>query len=368
MNGDINLLAVGDVGPSREHPEEVFDLTRSALRGADITFGQLERCLTEHDVPQLYTLPGNKADPRVATALGKAGFKVMSFASNHTMDFGEQGLLDTIDNLTKNGIKVIGVGKNIEEARRPVIIDCKGTKIGFLAYCSVCPKGFDARDYKSGLAPIRAMTSYEQVDWQPGTPCRIVTRTDVDDLSAMAVDIRRLRPLVDVLVVSMHWGIHFVPSVVAMYQYEVGHAAIDAGADLIVGHHAHILKGIEVYKGKVIFFSLCNFNMDQDLQRVIQAKLPSRTFYRFEMDPEYKTYPFPRDSQKTMWVKCTIADKKIRQVAWQPLWINKFGQPEPLEQADPRSDEVYKYMKWLCSDQDMQTKFSRDGDDIVVLT
>ena len=106
---------------------------------------------------------------------------------------------------------------------------------------------------------MRASTFYEQVDWQPGTPPRIVTLANKDDLAAMVEDIKKVRPLVDVLIMSIHWGVHHVPAVIAMYQKEVGHAAIDAGVDIILGHHAHILKAVEVYKGKVIFYSIGNF-------------------------------------------------------------------------------------------------------------
>ena len=362
----ITLIAVGDVGPIREHPEEVFDLTRSILKDGDITFGQLERNLSERGTEQRHMMPGSRTHPRVGKALADAGFDIMSFASNHTLDFSEEALFDTIHVMKENNIGVIGVGRNIEEARRPAIIERKGARVGFLAYCSVVPKGYEAREDKPGLAPVRATTFYEQVDWQPGTPPRIISQAYHEDLAAMMEDIRKLRPKVDVLVVSHHWGIHFEPSTIAMYQYEVGHAAIDAGADIIIGHHAHILKGIEVYKGKVIFFSLCNFNMDFSAARL--SEMMFYNFYDWEIDPEYPTYGFPIDSQKVILVKCTIADKKIKRVAFLPIWMNKKGQSELLSRSDPRNDEVYRYMEWLCKDQKLDTKFTREGDEVVVLT
>ncbi|MGD9044780.1 MAG: CapA family protein [Desulfobacterales bacterium] len=258
----VTLVAVGDVGPKRANAEEVFDSTRSILQSADITFGQLESNLSLRGTQQLNMGLGSIAHPRVGNALAAAGFDVMSFASNHSLDYSEEALIDTLDIMKKNKVELIGAGRDISEARRPAIFERKKTKVGFLAYCSVVPKGFDARENKSGVAPVRASTAYEQADWQPGTPPRIITKAFPDDLDAMVRDIQNLRKAVDVLVVSMHWGVHFVPAVIAGYQYEVGHAAIDAGADIIIGTHAHILKGIEVYKGKAIFFSLCNFCMD----------------------------------------------------------------------------------------------------------
>jgi poly-gamma-glutamate capsule biosynthesis protein CapA/YwtB (metallophosphatase superfamily) len=389
MTGEntVTLVAVGDVGPKRAAAEELFDLTRSILRGADITFGQLESNLSLRGTQQLHMGLGSIAHPRVGDALADAGFDVMSFASNHSLDYSEEALIDTLDVMKRNKIEVIGAGRDISEARRPVIFERKKTRVGFLAYCSVVPKGFDARESKSGVAPVRASTAYEQADWQPGTPPRIMTRAFPDDLDAMVKDIQSLRQAVDVLVVSMHWGVHFVPSVIAMYQYEVGHAAIDAGADIIIGTHAHILKGIEVYKGKVIFFSLCNFCMDLPIagpvakamaaamQRsvITDVEIDRQNYcrighYAWEVDPEYPTYAFPGDSRKSILVKCRINDKKLRSVSFLPLWISKNGQPEPLPQSDPRSEEVLNYMQWLCRDQRLDTGFIREGDEIRVVT
>ena len=383
----VILVAVGDVGPKRAHAEEVFDLTRAILRGADITFGQLESNLSLRGTQQLHMGLGSIAHPRVGEALAGAGFDVMSFASNHSLDYSEEALLDTLDVMQRNKIEVIGAGRDIFEARRPAIFERKNTRVGFLAYCSVVPKGFDARNNKSGVAPVRASTAYEQADWQPGTPPRIVTKAFPDDLEAMVGDIRSLRQQVDVLVVSMHWGVHFVPSIIAGYQYEVGHAAIDAGADIIIGTHAHILKGIEVYRGKAIFFSLCNFCMDLPIagpvatamaaamQRpvITDVKIDRQNYcqighYAWEVDPEYPTYAFPADSRKSILVKCQIRDKKLSSVSFLPLWISKNGRPTPLPQSDPRSDEVLNYMKWLCKDQRLNTGFVREGDEIRVVT
>lgn len=383
----VILVAVGDVGPKRAHAEEVFDLTRAILRGADITFGQLESNLSLRGTQQLHMGLGSIAHPRVGEALAGAGFDVMSFASNHSLDYSEEALLDTLDVMQRNKIEVIGAGRDIFEARRPAIFERKNTRVGFLAYCSVVPKGFDARNNQSGVAPVRASTAYEQADWQPGTPPRIVTKAFPDDLEAMVGDIRSLRQQVDVLVVSMHWGVHFVPSIIAGYQYEVGHAAIDAGADIIIGTHAHILKGIEVYRGKAIFFSLCNFCMDLPIagpvatamaaamQRpvITDVKIDRQNYcqighYAWEVDPEYPTYAFPADSRKSILVKCQIRDKKLSSVSFLPLWISKNGRPTPLSQSDPRSEKVLNYMKWLCKDQRLKTGFVREGDEIRVVT
>ncbi|MBI2988730.1 MAG: CapA family protein [Deltaproteobacteria bacterium] len=361
----VSVYGVGDVVPDRPNPEYLFELALPTLKQADILFGQLEHNLSEKGEPQMHMFPGSRRmNPERVSGLTYAGFDVMAFASNHHLDRGEQAFFETIDTLTKNNIAVVGAGKNIDEARKPVVLERKGTKVAFLAYCSVVPKGYEARPDKSGCAPMRAFTSYEQVDWQPGTPPRVLTFANKGDLAAMVEDIKKVRPLADVVIMSIHWGVHHVPAMIAMYQKEVGYAAIDAGVDVILGHHAHILKGIEVYKGKVIFYSLCNF-----VSPAPQGyRSPFKAIYGMELDPEYPDYDFPVDSRKSIIAKCIIADKKIERVSYLPLMINKRAQPEVLSRSDKRSSEVFDYMEWCCRDQRLDTKFSWEGDEVVIRT
>jgi poly-gamma-glutamate capsule biosynthesis protein CapA/YwtB (metallophosphatase superfamily) len=359
----VTILAHGDVLPDRPSPEYLFELVLPTLKQADILFGQLEAPLSDKGEPQLHMAPVRKVPADRVSALAAAGYDILSLAGNHHLDRGEAAFFETLDVLAKNKIAAVGAGKNIEEARKPVIFERKGIKIGFLAYCSVLPKGYDAKPDKSGCAPLRATTFYEQIDWQPGTPPRIVTQADKNDMAAMVEDIKKLRPQVDILFVSMHWGVHYVPGVIAMYQKEAGYAALDAGADLILGHHAHILKGIEVYKGKVIFYSMCN---------LVMPNVPGRkgsmghSHYNIKDDPEYPDYTFPVDSRKTMIAKILVSGKKIERVSFLPVWINKHAQPEVLPRSDKRSDEVLSYMEWCCQSQGLNAKLTRDGDEIVV--
>jgi len=364
----ITFLAVGDINLNREKPESTYVHTASLLREADITFGQLEANLSDRPSPQVHAPSTCCVPSKNVSGLTYAGFDVISFAGNHTLDAGVEAMSDTINILRKNEMGVIGAGMNLEEARQPLILERKGMKIGFLAFNSVIPPGYAAGPDKAGCNPIRVSTFYEQVDGQPGTPPHIITLPNKEDVKRMEEDILSLKRQVDTVIVSMHWGIHFQPSVIAMYQREVGREAIDAGADLIIGTHAHILKGIEVYKGKVIFHSLCNFGMDAFLSKQVKTPHAQRLFklYRYQPDPEYKTYPYPSDSRKSLLVKAQIAGGKITRVSYLPVWINKDSVPEPLKRGDKRSEEVYRYMEWLCQDQELNAKFAWDGDEVVI--
>lgn len=375
MSGELTLVAVGDieVRPTGQvletvgmDADEQFDLVRAILAGGDVTFGQLETPISNRNAKARTAGSANATlDPdKNARALIDGGFDVMSFAGNHTSDMGFDAISDTLAAADKHGFVLMGAGMNIDEARKPAIVERNGTKIGFLAYCSVVPSDAEAREDKPGMAPMRATTRYEQFDWQPGTPPRIISAAVPEDLAAMVRDSEQLRPQVDVLAVSYHWGIHFEQATVAMYQYEVGHAAIDAGADIILGHHAHILKPIEVYKGKPIIYSMGNFIFDASYSRMMKWDIVP--FYGFDMDPEKPKYGQPIDSQKTMIVKARIRDRQIEQVSFIPCWINEIVQPEPLTAADPRSDEVLRYLEWMCRKQDLDTVFHRQDDEIVV--
>jgi poly-gamma-glutamate synthesis protein (capsule biosynthesis protein) len=367
-DGVATFVAVGDIGPLRDDAEVLFEPTRDFVRSADVSFGQLEKCLSRRGTQQLYLNKSlGRTDPRVAGVIADAGFNVLSFASNHTMAFSGEGLADTLENLTASGVTVIGAGLDIAAARRPAVVEVNGVRIGILAYCSVVPRGFEASENRSGLAPVRVRTFYEQRDWQPGTPPRIVTIPYAEDVEAMVADIQALRPQVDALVVSHHWGIHVVPALIADYQFEVGHASIDAGADLVVGHHPHILKGVELYRGKAILYSIGAYAQEHPSRNVLGTELAELIKqYRLTIDPEWVRFSFPVDSQKTVLVRCQFSAQGVERVALRPAWINPQAQAELLSPQDPRYAEVLDYLRYLTDYYSLNAVFKEDGDEIVV--
>ncbi|MBI4330354.1 MAG: CapA family protein [Chloroflexi bacterium] len=362
----VSIYAVGDVCVNREHPESIFTHTASAIGEADISFCQLEAVYAERGSPQVHSvgrLSAKPKNPSNIAGLKFAGFDIVSLAGNHCLDFGYDAFFDTIDNLKGNGFTVIGVGKDLAEARQPAIIEKKGTRIAFLAYNSLVPEGFQAGVDKPGCAPVRASTLYEAIEYQPGTPCRILTFANREDLEAVLGDIKKARGSADVVIVSLHAGLHHVPAVIPMYHKEVSHAAIDGGADLVISHHAHILKGIEVYKGKAIFYGLGNFAFDlQSSPRVRELM----KLYGVPVDPDYATYPFHVDAKKTILAKCVVVNNKVQRVAFLPVFINKLGQPEIQRRSDTHFDEVLGYVEKISKDQGLDARFSVDGDEVLV--
>jgi poly-gamma-glutamate capsule biosynthesis protein CapA/YwtB (metallophosphatase superfamily) len=360
------FLAVGDIAPDRSDPSQCFDLVRSELSGAGLVFGQLETVLTAGGTRLPQARHAVRGSPKVAQALKRANFGVISLASNHCMDWGSEALLETIEHLQAQQLSVAGAGANIAQARQPVVRALGRSRVAILAYCSILPMNYWADERRPGCTPMRAWTHYEQIEHdQPGTPCRVHTFANHEDLAALEQDVRQARTQADVVIVSIHWGIHFVPAVIADYQREVGHAAIDAGADLILGHHAHILKGIEIYRARPIFYSLCNFATDL---RMDQAHAHSKSFREIQtLNPNWipnfdSLYNFPEDSRKTIMVRAQVSASGLEQISVLPCYINDQAQPRLLRPQEPQFDEVADYLTAISQQAQLNLRLRRSED------
>lgn len=252
------LLFAGDVMLSRfvgreivRHKAPAYPFLKIAdtLSQADLTFGNLEGPISSRGKNQSSSL-SFRADPQAVAGLKFAGFDVMSLANNHIWDWGRVALGDTISILEENGIKPVGAGRNFQEANTPAILEAKGTKIAFFAFTNLYPKGLEAKKDAPGISRF--------------------------DTNAISEAIRLVRPSVDIVVVSFHWGDEYKTRSNSKQQ-EIGHALVDAGADLIVGHHPHVIQEIEQYppspaasegRGRHgwIAYSLGNFVFDQNFQ------------------------------------------------------------------------------------------------------
>ncbi|RII28402.1 MAG: capsular biosynthesis protein [Geobacter sp.] len=230
--GDIMLAGSGTPVYSRLGYDYPFAATRKYLQRGDLAIGNLESPITSRGDEFRDKRFRFRAEPAAAAALREAGFSVLTLANNHVLDYGSVGLQDTADLLDRYGILHSGAGKNLGEARQAVTITIKGKRLAFLAYSLTFPDKFYASDSTPGTAP--------------GYP------------SFFADDIAKARQTADYVIVSFHWGTERAERPHSR-QVAAAHQAIDAGADVVLGHHPHVLQGIERYKGGVILYSLGNF-------------------------------------------------------------------------------------------------------------
>jgi poly-gamma-glutamate capsule biosynthesis protein CapA/YwtB (metallophosphatase superfamily) len=296
---------------------------------------------------------------------------VISMAGNHVLDWGNDAFFETKANLERAGMKVVGAGANIAEARRPVSFTLTdGTTVAFLAYSSILPHSYWADERRPGCAPMRAHTIYEQIEHdQPGTPARVHSYPHREDLAAMEEDVRKAKARHDVVIVSHHWGIHFVRATIADYQRDVARATIAAGADAILGGHAHILKGCELIDGKPVFYSLCNFATDLKMDPVHAA---SKSFNEIrvlaeEWEPDFDSlYNFPKASALSMIARLEIAGGKLVRAGFLPLHIGRDAVPRVLERGDARYAEMVDYMSAVTGEAGLNARY-RVADDMVEL-
>src|SRR6266851_4429486 len=220
--------------------------SRRLNRSSFSTLWQSAYRATSH-VPDVVRSSGAVSRSRRKKSQGWAGFDIMSFANNPHRDAGYEAFFETLDHLHAHGIATCGAGEDLGQAREPAIVERDGTKVAFLGYSTILFPGYEARPGKPGCTPISVITDYAMSEIeQPGCEAVVTTVVHPSSLQLLREDITRARERADIVVISVHWGIHFTPVEVAQYESELGRAAIDAGADLVLGHHQHILKAIEV--------------------------------------------------------------------------------------------------------------------------
>jgi len=361
----LSMLAVGDLVLEDPHAEEYFSLVAPSLRAGDVVVGQGEIVYTNRGI-QTYAEMGGPSPgcpPENMDVLASMGFNVITLAGNHVWDMGVPGVEDTVNGFGKLGIVVTGGGMNIDEARKPAIIERDGTKFGFLSYNCVGGTGQWATKLKPGCAYVRIISHYEQTGANPGGAPDVYTFAEPNSLKSMIEDIKKLRPFCDVLTVAFHKGVLGFPDKLAMYDQQVSYAAIDAGADLILGHHAHILKGIENYKGKYIFHGLGHFIFDvavlpQEFRSPLGVS-PGAPLFSQSFNPNADPA-----ARWTIIAKCNVEDKKIKQVGFIPCWINDRKQPEVLKQ-DARGQQMFDFMDMITRNAGLNVRFEWKGDEIV---
>ena len=365
----VTVLAVGDVILSEPEPDRFFELAAPVLRRGDVVVGQVEVPYTRTPNP---SRPEIMRDPSQLRAMANAGFTVGTLAGNHVFDLGQGALDETVAALNDYGVVPVGAGGSLAEARQPAILERRGVKFGILSYNCAGPKSSWASEFKGGAAYVEAFTIYQDLSYPtPGAQPVVRSACEHTSLETMIDDIEALRASVDVLLVVFHKGIGHTPARVADYERQVAHAAIRAGADAVTGHHAHILRGVEVYRGKPIYHGLGNFvtvtralAIRPGMERDDWAR-QRREHFGFEPDPETPHLPWHPEARNTMIAKLTWDDDLRLTAGLIPCLINKVGQPEPLGD-DPLGQQVLAYIQHITEQGRLNARYQWAGDEVMI--
>ena len=290
----IELIFAGDIMLDREVKTESekqndwrwpFLKITDELKEADIVFGNLEGPISDKG-EKSDKITSFRLDPKTIEGLSYANFNILSVANNHTLDYGKEAFEDALSKLKEAGINFVGGGQNATEAQTPLIKEINGTKFAFLAYTNLCPS-----------------PSWEANEENAGINC-----VSKNDLEILKKEFENAKKTADIVIVSLHSGNEFTQNL-SQFQIDFSKAAIDAGVDLIIGHHPHVVQKYEQYKDKWIFYSLGNFVFDQS---------------------------FSEETMQGLMVKVIVKDKKIIEIIPIKTQINNSFQVEiaPVLDAD----------------------------------
>jgi len=313
---DTTIFFVGDIMMTRGVKSSVVknfsgDYNKlfenvTELKEADILFGNLEGAVSDkgNNVGSKYSF---RMDPVVLPALLDAGFDIVSFANNHVGDWNTIAFSDTLSRLNENGILKTGAGINKEEATKPTIIKKNGTRFGFLGFSDVGPNWLEVTENKPGVL-LASDPSFTSI-------------------------IQNAKSQVDVLIVSFHFGDEY-KLVHNNRQETLAYSAIDNGADMIIGHHPHIIEDIEEYKGKMIVYSLGNFIFDQH---------------------------FSKDTMRGMLFEATFNGKDLIKTEQKIITLDKNYQPEGISSlAEIEEKDEENNTTCLKSSEDFEDLFLLD--------
>ena len=243
----MKISFIGDIALNGGYADLVRDASsytlaesiRTLLNGSDLVIGNLEGPLTDREPVGPSWRFNLHGDPQYACVLRSAGIDVVSLANNHAMDHGWEGLSDTQRALEAAGIQYLGAGKNLGEARKPLFVKVNGTTVGILACCDVPSRSWlYAEDTKPGVAPLNRALLFE--------------------------DIAKAKEKCDCLILCIHWGQENIGAPAPRYR-RLARSLVKAGVNVVVGHHPHVLQGIEMFRAGVVAYSLGNFTFSNEI-------------------------------------------------------------------------------------------------------
>ena len=326
----VDILFLGDIILDVADPDHWLSGIVDVTRAADLAIGHLEVPHTLRGEELEGDVPAPGADPAHLAAIARANIRMLSMAGNHIADCGAVGIADTNDELDRLGIAHGGADANLALARRPAIVEREDKRIALLSYNCVGPEISWATQDRAGSAYVNVLAA----DGGPSRPQADLVAADPVSVGRMQSDIAAARALADVVIVALHKGITHRPAALAPYERPLSHAAVEAGADIVVGHHAHIARGIEFHRGRPIFHGLGNgcvvthaLTPAQDHPARAEWAERRKKMFGFEPDPAYPLAPFHPEAVNGLIGRCRVhADGRI-ETAFLPIWFAPPGRP-----------------------------------------
>lgn len=347
----IDIAVVGDLVLDEPDADYWLSGIAPALRSCDLAIGHLEVPHTSSQQEMEGDVPAPGAPPENIGAIVRAGIGMVSTAGNHIADCGAQGISDTLAALHDSGIAHAGCGANITEARSPAVADVSGIRVALLSYNCVGPQFGWADENSAGCAFLPLGTS----DGSPVSPRADLESVLPSALEILEEDVASARECADIVLVSLHKGLVHTPARLAPYERPIAHAAIDAGADAVLSHHAHIVRGIEFHAGKPIFHGLGNgcvvtsaLSPAQDHPARREWARKRREMFGFEPDPRYTKAPFHPEAVNAFIGKLHV-DRDGEVVAGiVPVDVEPPGRPVLASGA--RAREIADYLEKITID------------------
>jgi poly-gamma-glutamate capsule biosynthesis protein CapA/YwtB (metallophosphatase superfamily) len=361
---EIMMGFVGDVLVNRDNPREAFKDVREMLSVPDVMFANLEGAYTDdpHPAPGTNAMISGRASN--LDVYSEVGFDVMSLANNHILDVGCVAMLENRARLRAQGVLTCGAGDCLANAREPAIADVEGLRVAFLGYASIFPVGYEAYLNIPGLVPVRAYDMWRTPMPRIHMPGAIpVARTvpDEGDLAHLREDIRHARERADLVVTSFHWGDQTRPFHLTDHEMRTARYCIDHGADMVVGHHHHAIRGMEWYKGKPIMYGLGHFVFDFRLG--MTAKEVDK--FLLELSPDghwsapytvapregWPLLPMHEDTRMTVMAWAIANRQGVSDIGFLPCKLTPDGSVHPLKVDSPEGQEVVDYFGQCNSSQ-----------------
>jgi len=351
---DLLLLFTGDLVLDVPDADHWLSGIAPAIHGADVAIGHLEVPHSNSRTEMAGDVPAPGAPPENLDAIARAGFDVLTLAGNHIADCGAAGIKDTLAGLHRLGIACTGAGATLAAARKPAFITRRGRCLAVLSYNCVGPEAAWAGEHSAGCNYLRILTA----DGGPVRPTAALDRVDPVALAVLRADIQAARSQAQLVVVAFHKGIVHTPARLAPYERPLAEAAMEAGADIVIGHHAHILRGLELYRGRPIFHGIGNgcvvthaLSPAQDHPGRAEWARRRRELFGFEPDPAYTLAPFHPEAVHAVLGVVTWRGDGSLETGVLPVFVEPPGRPVCVEGA--RAQQVIRYLDSIGEKADL---------------